>query len=84
MKLPEMVTSLREAMTVSRVFGEPVERDGVTVIPTAVLRGGAGGGGGTDPETGEEGEGGGFGVIARPAGVHVIRDGDVAGSPRST
>jgi uncharacterized spore protein YtfJ len=81
MKLPEMVTSLRDAMAVSRVFGEPYERDGVTVIPAAILRGGAGGGSGTKPETGEEGDGGGFGLIARPAGVYVIRDGNVTWQP---
>jgi uncharacterized spore protein YtfJ len=81
MTLAEQVATLREAMTVSRVFGEPYERDGVTVVPVAAVRGGAGGGRGTKPETGEEGEGGGFGLVARPAGVYVIKDGAVSWQP---
>jgi hypothetical protein len=31
------------------VFGAPVDRDGVTVIPVAAIRFGMGGGGGSDP-----------------------------------
>ena len=34
----------RDAMTVSRVFGEPIERGEVTVIPVAQIQGGGGGG----------------------------------------
>ena len=40
----ELMTQARDALTVKRVFGEPYERDGVTLIPAAVVRGGAGGG----------------------------------------
>jgi uncharacterized spore protein YtfJ len=68
-------------MTVSRVFGEPVERDGVTVIPAASVRGGAGGGSGRKGEAGEEGDGGGVGLIARPAGAFVVKDGEVSWLP---
>jgi hypothetical protein len=62
---------------VKRVFGEPYEKDGVTVIPAASIRGGAGGGrgeGGT-PDGKESGSGsaGGFGLTAKPAGVYVNR-----------
>jgi uncharacterized spore protein YtfJ len=81
MTLSEQVATVREAMTVSRVFGQAYERDGVTVIPVAVVRGGGGGGAGKKAETGEEGEGGGFGLIARPAGVYVIKDGAVSWQP---
>ena len=81
MTLADQVATLREAMTVSRVFGEAYERDGVTVVPVASVRGGAGGGGGKKADTGEEGEGGGFGLIARPAGVYVIKDGAVSWQP---
>jgi uncharacterized spore protein YtfJ len=76
MKVAELVTTVRDAITVSRVFAEPYEQDGVTVIAAAIVAGGAGGGGGHD-ERGQEGEGGGFGVIARPAGAYVIKDGRV-------
>ena len=76
MKVAELVTSVRDAITVRRVFAEPYEKDGVTVIAAAIVVGGAGGGGGHD-ERGQEGEGGGFGVLARPAGVYVIKDGRV-------
>jgi uncharacterized spore protein YtfJ len=76
MKVAELATTVRDAITVSRVFAEPYEKDGVTVIAAATVAGGAGGGGGHD-ERGQEGEGGGFGVIARPAGAYVIKDGRV-------
>jgi uncharacterized spore protein YtfJ len=76
MKVAELVTTVRDAITVSRVFAEPYEKDGVTVIAAAIVAGGAGGGGGHD-ERGQEGEGGGFGVRARPAGAYVIKDGRV-------
>src|SRR5262245_38570153 len=45
----------------STVFGEPVERDGLTVIPVAKARFGFGGGGGSGGPPGEEGSGGGGG-----------------------
>jgi uncharacterized spore protein YtfJ len=72
----EIMQQTRDALTVKRVFGEPYERDGVTVIPVASLRGGAGGGkgeGATPDGAGSgSGSGGGFGLIAKPAGVFVI------------
>jgi uncharacterized spore protein YtfJ len=72
----------QDVMTVRRVFGEPIERDGVTIIPAASVGGGGGGGGGEGPERqGGRGWGGGFGVGARPAGVYVIRDGVVKWKP---
>jgi uncharacterized spore protein YtfJ len=76
-----MATALRDTMTVSRVFGEPYERNGITLIPAAAVRGGAGGGTGRKGETGEEGEGGGLGLDARPAGAYVIKDGSVTWQP---
>jgi uncharacterized spore protein YtfJ len=70
----------RDAMTVKRVFGDPHERDGVTVIPAAAITGGAGGGSG-DGEEGRSGAGGGFGIRARPVGAYVIEDGRVRWEP---
>ncbi len=61
------------AAGVSAVFGEPVERDGVTVIPVARVSWGFGGGGGGEGE--EEGHGGGGGASARPHGFIEIEDG---------
>ena len=46
---------------VSSVFGEPVERDGVTAIPVAPVRFGFGGGTGSDPAKQQEGRGRGGG-----------------------
>jgi uncharacterized spore protein YtfJ len=80
MKVAELATTVRDAITVSRVFAEPYEHDGVTVIAAATVVGGAGGGGGND-ERGQQGEGGGLGVVARPAGAYVIKDGRVRWRP---
>jgi uncharacterized spore protein YtfJ len=80
MKIEELLTTAREAITVRRVYGEPYEKDGVTFIAAARVSGGGGGGGGHDKD-GQEGQGGGFGVQARPAGAYVIKDGNVRWMP---
>jgi uncharacterized spore protein YtfJ len=69
----ELLEKAADALGVRRVFGEPVERDGVLVIPVAVAVGG--GGGGTAPEG--QGEGGGFGGLVRAIGVYELREGRV-------
>jgi hypothetical protein len=80
MNLADVVSTARDAITVKRVYGEPYEKDGTTVIPAASVTGGAGGGTGHD-EKGQEGEGGGFGLSGRPAGVYVIRGDQVSWRP---
>jgi uncharacterized spore protein YtfJ len=76
----EVLTGVRDSITVKRVFAEPYEKDGVTVIAAAAIGGGGGGGGGHD-EKGQEGQGAGFGVGARPAGAYVIKGGEVVWRP---
>lgn len=80
MKVNEVLSTAKDAITVKRVYAEPYEKDGLTVIPAAVIGGGAGGGAGHD-DKGQEGEGGGFGVSGRPAGAYVIKDGQVSWRP---
>jgi uncharacterized spore protein YtfJ len=76
MNVDEMLTGVRDAMQARTVFSEPIERDGMTVIPAARVRGGGGGGGDS-----QNNAGGGFGLDAKPAGAYVIRDGSVAWEP---
>jgi uncharacterized spore protein YtfJ len=80
MKVTEVLGATQDAITVKRVYGEPYEAEGMTVIPAAVVGGGGGGGNGRD-EKGQEGEGGGFGLSGRPAGAFVIKGGDVTWRP---
>jgi uncharacterized spore protein YtfJ len=79
MDVQQTISQARDAMTVKRVFGEAYEQDGTTVIPAAALRGGAGGGGGESPDG--SGGGSGFGLVARPVGAYVIRNGEVRWEP---
>jgi uncharacterized spore protein YtfJ len=60
---------------VSTVFGDPVERGGVTVIPVARARFGFGGGGGSGEHEGQGGSGGGGGggVAVSPVGYIEVR-----------
>lgn len=80
-ELLDKIHEVEEAISVRRVFGEPYEKDGVTVIPAARVSGGAGGGGGEAPEGEGSGSGTGFGLSAKPFGVFVIADGDVTWRP---
>ncbi len=81
MDVQDVITQTRDALTVKRVFGEPYEKDGVTVIPVARVQGGAGGGGGEGPEGQGKGSGSGFGVSARPVGAFLIRNNDLTWRP---
>lgn len=46
MDVQDVIAQTRDALTVKKVFGEPYEKSGVTMIPVARVQGGAGGGGG--------------------------------------
>lgn len=88
MEPDEVLQQARDTLTVRRVFGEPIERDGILVVPVARVLGGAGAGSGQE-ETGKEedarparrGSGGGWGAVARPAGVYVISGANVRWVP---
>jgi uncharacterized spore protein YtfJ len=81
MEVQDVIVQARDALTVKRVFGEPYDKDGVTVIPAARVQGGAGGGSGEDPQGQGKGSGSGFGMTARPVGAFVLRDGELFWRP---
>ena len=96
MNVSEILGQARDAISVQRVFGDPIEKNGVMVIPVARLMGGAGGGGdehGSDTADGPSDEasarraaaagssGIGFGVMAGPAGVYVVKGDQVSWQP---
>lgn len=78
-RLRRLAEQARDVLTVERVFGSPIERDGVTVIPVASVSGAGGGGRGGPELTG--GEGLGLSIRSRGLGVFVIRDGEVLWRP---
>jgi uncharacterized spore protein YtfJ len=75
MDAKEILEQARDTLSVRRVFGEPIERGGVLVVPVARFMGGAGSG------SGDQGGGGGWGGSAAPAGVYVIDGNDVRWQP---
>ncbi|MGH2354527.1 MAG: spore germination protein GerW family protein [Chloroflexota bacterium] len=82
MNVQDVLAQARDAMTVKRVFGEPVEQNGVTVIPVAKVMGG--GGGGSSSPAGEAegaGAGAGYGLRATPVGAYIIRGEHVTWQP---
>ncbi|MGH2577567.1 MAG: spore germination protein GerW family protein [Actinomycetota bacterium] len=81
MEVNDVITQARDTLTVKRVFGEPIEKNGVTVIPAARIQGGAGGGGGEGPEGQGKGSGSGFGLNARPVGAFLIKGDEVTWRP---
>lgn len=69
-----MADKLGAVARAATVFAEPVERDGLTVIPVAKARWGFGGGLGSTKE--QHGGGGGGGVTVTPVGYIEIRNGE--------
>ena len=72
----ELLAGAQDAIHVKRVFGDPIETEGVTVVPAAKVSGGGGGGGDN-----ENNGGGGFGLGAKPVGAYVIKGEDVRWVP---
>jgi len=79
-----LVESLGGTASASAVFGDPVEKDGVTIVPVARVRYGVGGGGGRGPgrkkkrdadDAEQVGYGHGGGVQAAPIGYIEISGG---------
>ncbi|SEG97194.1 Sporulation protein YtfJ (Spore_YtfJ) [Nonomuraea solani] len=84
MNIMELLEESKDAATVKRVFGDPIQHGDITVIPVArVTQGGGGGQGQGKGEKGDEGggSGGGFGFGATPAGVFVLKNGDALWRP---
>lgn len=80
-KLAERLGARRAAQA---VYGDPVERNGVTIIPVAKVRyafgAGGGGGAGADASSGSGGGGGGQ-FKAEPLGYIELRDGTAEFKP---
>jgi uncharacterized spore protein YtfJ len=90
LKLDEILADAEKTLGVRRIYGEPYEKNGVTVITAARVMGGAGGGGGpeTVPADSTDGaasptipSGVGFGLSGRPAGAFVIKGDEVRWLP---
>lgn len=73
--LDKMAQRLSATANAATIFGTPVERGDLTVVPVAKAAYGFGGGSGT--RSGEEGAGGGGGVRVTPVGFFEIRPGCV-------
>ncbi|GAB3822069.1 spore germination protein GerW family protein [Pontibacter rugosus] len=63
-----------KAAHVSTIYGEPVERDGLTVIPVSKAIYGFGGGQGGKADA--EGSGGGGGMVVMPVGYIEMKQGE--------
>ena len=77
-----MADKLGAVARASTVFSEPIEREGVTVIPVAKARWGFGGGAGHRKD--EDGAGGGGGVQVTPVGFIEIKNGQAEFRPIRT
>jgi hypothetical protein len=80
MEIQEVVSGARDVVSVKRVYGDPYEKNGLTVIPAATVRGAGGGIGAADEEHGESKKSG-FRMTARPSGAWIIEDGSATWKP---
>ena len=81
--LERLAAQLGGKASVSAVYGQPVERENVTIVPVAKVSFGFGGGAGTGTKGADtnKGGGGGGGVQAAPLGFIEIKDGNAVFKP---
>lgn len=73
-----ILDQVKELVGGTTVFGQPYEKNGITVIPAAKVSGGGGGG---QDSSAEGAAGGGLGVQARPVGAFVVKGEEVSWVP---
>ena len=70
MNVDDVLAAARDSVTTRRVYAEPVERDGITVIAAAAVAGGGGGAeGAVEPKKAGRDRAAGFGLRAKPVGA---------------
>lgn len=74
--LPEKLAEISRSAGVKSAYGDPVQIDGVTIVPVALAYYGFGGG-----DAGEAGAGGGGGGASIPVGAYVKSGGTVRFDP---
>ncbi len=81
--LTRLIDRVTHGANARMIYGEPVERDGVVVIPVGKLRWALGGGEGRDgvEESSGSGSGGGGGISMSPVGFIEIKDGEARFKP---
>jgi uncharacterized spore protein YtfJ len=72
--LERMAEKLGMQARSASVYSEPIEKNGVTIVPVAKVRWGFGGGGGSKQGK-EHGSGGGGGMRVTPVGFIELKDG---------
>jgi uncharacterized spore protein YtfJ len=92
MNAKDLLGKIGNNLSVGRSFGTAYEKDGLYIIPVALVAGGGGGGEGpTAPSSTSESEsseddahtpsGAGFGGVVIPVGAYVVKDDDVRWVP---
>jgi uncharacterized spore protein YtfJ len=80
--IERLAAKLGSKASVSAVFGNPVDREGITIIPVARVGFGLGGGAGNGRKPSGIAQGGGGGVsVAAPVGYIEIKDGNALFKP---
>jgi len=88
MDVDKLLAKAGDHLSAHRAFGTAYEKDGVLIIPVALVAGGGGGGtarpGHGEPAGDPEGRtetGGGFGALVLPAGAYVVKGDQVRWVP---
>ena len=78
--LPEKLAEISRSAGVKTAYGDPVQVDGISLVPVALVYYGFGGGEGDSAESGK-GSGGGGGGMALPIGAYVKSGGSLRFDP---
>lgn len=92
MDVENLLAKASESLSVRRAFGTAYEKDGMLIIPVALVTGGGGGGTGTARSRrddsaagpgapGSTDAGGGFGGLVLPSGAYVVKGDQVRWVP---
>jgi hypothetical protein len=86
MEQQSLIAGALDGPSARRVYGEPFEKNGLTVIPAATVtgvgvRGTSDEGNGAAGDGSVESSGGGFALTARPSGAWVLQEGTATWKP---